>query len=67
MIKRIFGWLLFAWMLACLYGILFENGPGTIWMKLGIGAFIVAVAAIGLMMGLGINTDTGQPKDSPPD
>jgi hypothetical protein len=70
MIKRIFGWLLFAWMLGCLYGLIFDDtiamaaGP-RFWMKIGAGAFVVAVAVIGLMMGLGMNTDTGAPKDDP--
>ncbi len=74
MIKRIFGWLLFLWMLGCLYGLLFDKSmdmdiaPGPkFWTKLGIGAFIVAVAGIGLMMGLGLNTSTGTPKDPPSD
>jgi hypothetical protein len=72
MVKRIFGWILFAWMLACLYGLVFQDdmdvapGPG-FWMKLGIGAFLAAVAGIGLMMGLGMNTKTGPPEEPPGD
>jgi hypothetical protein len=72
MIKRIFGWLLFAWMLACVYGLFFDEkmdmniAPGPkFWTKLGIGAFVVAIAGIGLMMGLGMNTRTGPPNDPP--
>jgi hypothetical protein len=66
-IKRIFGWILFAWMALCIVGLFVENGPGPggatgLGMKVGIGAFMVAVAIIGLMMGLGKNTDTGPPQ-----
>ena len=59
-------------MLACLYGLLFDetmdmniaSGP-KFWTQLGISAFLAAIAGIGLMMGLGMNTWTGPPKDSP--
>jgi len=74
MIKRAFGWLLFLWMLACLYGMFFDPNmdmniaqPAKFWVKLGTAAFIVALAGLGLMMGLGISTKTGQPPDAPSD
>ena len=69
MIKRAFGWLLFLWMLACLYGVFFDPNmdmniaqPAKLWVKPGTAAFIAALAGIGLMMGLGKNTKTGPPE-----
>jgi len=72
-IKRIFGWILFAWMALCIVGLFVESGPGPggttgIVMKIAIGAFMAAVAIIGLMMGLGKSTATGsvEPPESGP-
>lgn len=63
MIRRIFGWLLFVFILVCIYGLLFDKQPGVggaagAGMRIGIGAVFIAFAGIGLMMGLG----RGKPK-----
>ena len=72
MIKRIFGWILFLWMDACLYGLFVDKSMDmnvapdpNFWMKLGTGLFLGALAVIGMMMGLGISVRTGPPVEPP--
>lgn len=56
MIKRVLGWLLFAWMLAVLVGLAGGIGGKTgtmFWMDIGIAAAAAAIGVIGLLLGMG--------------
>jgi hypothetical protein len=67
MFKRIFGWLLFAWMAMSAVGLVFfqfskspsPRAPASI----AAGLIILAFLVIGLKMGLGQDVSTGPPKD----
>jgi len=66
-VKRIFGFLLFAWMVACLAGLIGDvrNQVGTrFWMDVGVGVFVVALGLIGLQMVFGKGNATNPPDDT---